>query len=229
MQDKLTENTERRGHQRLVGGLVVLALAVIFIPMALDFNKGYDHSISKTNIPPRPGVIKIETLDLPGEEPVGVDGKALPLVPPMPINALPVEKVPAAEAPAGKIGKQQAEQPVPAEVMPLSVPPRPPSSAPASADHPGPTAQQPGKTDVLPVPVAWAVQVGSFNNMKNALALRNHLRQQRFPAIVERLTVNGKVIIRVLVGPELTKNAATRRHRALKKQLQLPGIVIRYR
>jgi len=229
MQDKSTENGATHTTQRVVGALVLLALAVIFVPMVLDFSKGYERSISKTNIPPRPGDIRVETLALPGDEPVSVAGGTLPPVPPLPAKALPLEQTSAADTSATGSTASQAGNHQSA-VAPESSP-RPPLSLQASPIHqatPTPT-KQPAKPGGVPAPVAWAVQVGSFNSAKNARALRDRLRRQGFHALVDRLTVNGKVIIRVLVGPELTKSAAVTRRRALQKKLQLLGLVVRYR
>ncbi len=55
---------ENKLKQRVVGGLVLLALAVIFIPMVLDFRKDYDQVINGTNIPPKPKEMRVETFAL---------------------------------------------------------------------------------------------------------------------------------------------------------------------
>jgi len=222
MQDKSTENGSSHTAQRVVGALVLLALAAIFVPMVLDFNKGYEHGISKSNIPPRPGDIRVETLSLPGDEPSSVVGGTLPPVPPLPAKALPLEQVSAAGSTVIQVGKDQSA------VAPESSSTSPPGPQ-VPPVHQATPAKQPAKPGAVPAPAAWAVQVGSFNNAKNARVLRDRLRRQGFHAMVDRLTANGKVIIRVLVGPELTKSAATDSHRALKKKLQLSGLVVRYR
>lgn len=55
--------------QRIVGAIVLVALAVIFIPMLLSGDKDKGMSIFGTNIPPKPAnVAKVKTLEIPSPQ-----------------------------------------------------------------------------------------------------------------------------------------------------------------
>jgi len=55
-----SDNADSKIKQRLVGAAVLIALAVIIVPMILDFRKDYDHVIKGTNIPPKPDDFHVE-------------------------------------------------------------------------------------------------------------------------------------------------------------------------
>ncbi len=74
----------------------------------------------------------------------------------------------------------------------------------------------------------WAVQLGSFSNSANALALRDRLRAKGFPAFIEDVRVNDRRVRRVYVGPELLRATAAESLRRLEKETDLKGLVVRY-
>lgn len=51
-------------YHRVVGALVLIALAVIFVPMVLDFRKDYGRVITGTNIPEKPDEYQIKEVPL---------------------------------------------------------------------------------------------------------------------------------------------------------------------
>lgn len=65
-------------YHRLVGALVLIALAVIFVPMVLDFRKDYGRVITGTNIPEKPDEYQVREVPLnppaPAEAPVNDAG-----------------------------------------------------------------------------------------------------------------------------------------------------------
>ncbi len=62
--------------QRIVGAIVLVALAVIFIPMFLSGDKDSGMSVFGTNIPPKPdNVSRIKTLEIPSPQQPPVDEK----------------------------------------------------------------------------------------------------------------------------------------------------------
>lgn len=54
----------------------------------------------------------------------------------------------------------------------------------------------------------WAVQVGSFSSEERALALRQELRDAGYDAFISAVKKDGKVMIRVAVGPYLDGSEA---------------------
>src|SRR3972149_4777744 len=59
-----SENGENKIKQRLVGALGLIALAVIIIPLILDFRKDYGTVIKGTNIPPKPDDFRVEVVPI---------------------------------------------------------------------------------------------------------------------------------------------------------------------
>ncbi len=184
--------------QRLVGAVVLVSLAVIFIPMLLDSGEQGGMPVFGTNIPKKPNY-QFEPLDIPLE----------PVKPIEPEKPVLVDK--AEPAPKAKPVLQKTEQPAPAK------PAKPPLVVKADeADKPAIDG------------AAWVVQVGSFSNSANALKLRDKLRAKGFTAFVEKVAGGESTVYRVRVGPELKREIADELRDKLQKQLKLKGIVMGY-
>lgn len=197
---------ENRVKQRVVGGVVLLALAVIIIPMVLDFRKDYDQVISGSNIPPKPKDFRIETFELNREPQVKV---------PTLSEAGSVER-----AVAQKVDEhREAEQKRAAETAAKSVE----SARPVQNTPVAPPRKSPAVRD------GWAVQVGSFGSENNALRLRDKIRKRGYAAFVDSVNVNGKVSHRVRVGPEAEKSRAELLKRSLQQEMGLKGLVISHK
>jgi DedD protein len=74
--------------------------------------------------------------------------------------------------------------------------------------------------------VAWVVQVGSFAQSDNALALRDKLRAKGFTAFVEKLKTDTGTVYRVRIGPELKRESAEEQLQRLQRDMKMKGIVI---
>ena len=85
-------------------------------------------------------------------------------------------------------------------------------------------------SEVVPPPAlsAWAVQIGSFAEAANALALRDRLRSKGYPAFVETVHVGNRKIMRVYVGPQLLRANAVESKKKLEKDVDLRGMIVRY-
>lgn len=75
---------------------------------------------------------------------------------------------------------------------------------------------------------AWAIQLGSFSEIANANKLANHLKSKGFNAFTERDKLRNNVH-RVLVGPAHDRNTAEKTMAQLKSNLNIQGIVVRYK
>ena len=112
-------------------------------------------------------------------------------------------------------------------------------AAPGAAQsraQPSPAAE-PAPPEPPPAPAAepaagplgsWVVQVGSFSNESNALALRDKLRQGGFTTQVEKVRVSGKTHYRVRVGPFLERDEAEQKRNQLADKFKLSGRVLSY-
>lgn len=201
--------------QRLVGAVVLVALAVIFIPMLLPGKGNLSSGINGSNIPPEPDF----------------------RFPPVPVapKAPPVAEAPA--VPLGDDDSSDVEKPAPAKDKPElkakeKTKARPTVKAKAATKSSSPsvakavpgksTAQKNGSVN------AWVVQVGSFAARKNARALRDKLRKQGHSSFVESVKGDAGRVYRVRVGPELTKSAANKLRKQLAKEAGLKGLVQSY-
>lgn len=192
--------------KRLVGAIVLVALGIIFIPMLLDGGKRSGIPTFGSNVPPQPDY-DFKTLDIPLEPP-----KAHP----RPDRPQVIDKPQSPPAVAEK--PQAAAEPAPSDVAKAP----PPEATPKPKPKPA-TASEAEK----PVQ-AWAVQVGSFADSANALALRDKLRQGDFPCFVESVKVNGTTTYRVRVGPTLERAEAEALMQRLAAQQQIKGLVLRH-
>lgn len=195
--------------QRIVGALVLVALAVIFVPML--FNRedaGQQVAVDAPPMPATPAAPVIET------EPVAVPE---PEAEPFPEEFEIVEEGPAteADAPAAPI------EPAPAVVEPL------PSTEPTTKQAPvaAPPASSEPRLDASNLPVSWSVQLASLSSRENADKLQQTLRSQGYNAYIR--TADG--MNRVFVGPLVERAEANRLRDQLQRQQKLNGFVVRFK
>lgn len=196
--------------QRIVGALVLLALAVIFVPMLLNReDHGPQVSMDAPAMPDTPAAPVIEP------QPVEVP---IPESEPFPEEFEIIEEgsVAAVEAPAAPIepAPTLAEPPV-ASAEPQATPA--PSTPPAAA-----TQEQ--RLDAANLPVSWSVQLASLSSRENAEKLQTTLRSQGYNAYIR--TAGG--MNRVFVGPLVERAEANRLRDVLQRQQKLDGFVVRF-
>ncbi|HET7569387.1 MAG TPA: SPOR domain-containing protein [Gammaproteobacteria bacterium] len=188
--------------ERLIGACILVALAVIFIPMFFD--------------EPAPAGMVTKNVELPAAV-TGVSTYQMSLTrntPPEPISPLVAAGKAPADKRSGKIDRTAAPatrtvdlavNPEPATVktktVPVEVPPpqqqstkvatAKPAASKADSAPADPAAQQPG----------WVVQAGSFANHDNAQRLTNRLKQKGFDAFILQAKSGGQTVYRVRVGP----------------------------
>lgn len=191
---------ERRLKERLIGAVVLVLVAVIFIPMILDDTIQGENGITGSNIPVRP------ESEFSGQA-YPASGTEIELPPPRPLDGEPTatEKPQAEVSRPGIPAEEQALDQVPVVKTPEAV--DKPEAAKASA---------------------WVVQLGSFSSKDNAYALNERLRGAGFPAFVEPLERESGTIYRVRVGPEILRSDAQLLQEKLKKFIKMDGIVIKY-
>ena len=76
---------------------------------------------------------------------------------------------------------------------------------------------------------SYVVQVGSFSDRNNALALRDKLRKAGFPAFAEDVAAQGKTMVRIKVGPVLKRTEAEQIQKKLDKNLGIKGKIYTHR
>ncbi|HBO5504816.1 TPA: SPOR domain-containing protein [Pseudomonas aeruginosa] len=208
---------ERGLKQRIVGALVLIALAVIFLPML--FTREDESRQVVVEAPPRPQSPAMPSVEVqptevpelqPGEEEVAPEivQEGTPAAagqPSQPIGGLPATP-PAAQSPA----QAPAASPPASQQQPAAAPPSPP-----------PTEK---RLDANNLPQSWSVQLASLSNRARAEELQKTLRYQGYNAYIR--SFDG--MNRVFVGPVIQRAEADRLRDQLSKQQKLNGFVVRF-
>jgi DedD protein len=192
--------------QRLIGAIVIIALAVIFIPMILE---GPDDELSpRTQDMPPPPTIDYQT---EVELPVPEESSA----PSGPIADTGTEQE------ASAISEPPVSQPE-AVAIETAAPAR--QAEPVVA-KPAPAAT-PSRTETSVAEGGWILQVGSFSQQANALSLRDRLKKSGYQASVKDVKSTGGTIHRVLVGPVSDRPAAEKLRNKLASEQKLTAMVM---
>ena len=194
--------------QRMVGALVLVALAVIFLPML--FSRQDEQRQIQVDAPSAP--------EMPVMPQVQVEPVAVPEPQVIAEEPAPVEQ---------PVVQQQAPAPVaPVVAKPAVATPKPPVVTPAQT-----VAQPPAKLDTTQkrvdpngLPISWSVQLVSLSNRASADNLQKTLRNQGYNAYVR----SSGGMNRVFVGPLLERAEADRLRDLLGKQQNLKGFVVRF-
>lgn len=196
--------------QRIVGALVLVALAVIFVPML--FNReddGRQVAVDAPEMPDAPAAPVIET------QPVEVPE---PEAEPFPEEFEIVEEGPTAESEVPTTPISQV--PVPS----TEVEPAPAEPEPTTTQAPVAPAEE-RRLDATNLPVSWSVQLASLSSRENADKLQKTLRSQGYNAYIR--TADG--MNRVFVGPLVERAEANRLRDQLQRQQKLDGFVVRFK
>jgi len=193
---------------RLVGVIVICALAVIFLPMILD-GSGTNRNRLEVVIPPQPLVGAN-----PEFEPKIVELQSK-------VDALPElearhidENSPPEAADSGSAANANSEKL--AKTSPPDVK-TPPAEEPAN-----PPQDQPGGD-------SWVLQVGSFQDRDKALAQRDRLRKSNIAAVfIEQFEYQGKPSYRVRLGPFLNRDQTRVAQNKIKAKYDIDGIIMKY-
>jgi len=211
--------------QRLVGAAVLIAVAVIVIPFALDFGHERDWWGHRSSVPAPPAqgfvtrVLPLEQWSKQAESELAT-GTA-------PLDTPPQPPAPVA-APSAPPSKPAAPPSAPAAPSAGAAPPAgPPATSPSTAS----AAVAPRPPAALTSPVqgeAWVVQLGSFSSKKNADDLLAFLDKKGFKGFVEHKAQGGDSVFRVRIGPERDKARAEALRDRVEREAQVRAIVLRY-
>jgi DedD protein len=188
--------------QRMVGALVLLALAVIFLPMLLSRE---DESrrvlVDAPEMPAAPAMPEVEL------QPVAVPEQQL--LPDEPVDAEAAQSLEPIEPVVTKQPTAPITTTVPtAAAEPVVTPPQP----------------APSKLDANSLPISWSVQLASLSSSDGAQNLQKTLRSQGYNAYIR--SVDG--MNRVFVGPLIERAEADRLRDQLNRQHKLNGFVVRF-
>ena len=200
---------ERALKERIIGAVVLVAVAVLVVPVFLDGPPGEDTIVrERITLPGQTADDGVSTvvLDRDRSEPVpsptataGGGGAAAPPEAAVAAPATTEEAVAAVTPPARNDADDEAQRDEPAEV-PVQ------NAAPAQDNEPPPSAEPPVATRSSTG--MYAVQLGSFSNPDNAERLAAELRQQGFAAFLSQLDTPNGQLHRVRIGPQKDRRAA---------------------
>lgn len=188
---------------RIVGAIIVVALAVIFIPMILSDRESSTERLDAQPIAPdnsteEPNKVAVTKITPPAETKDST-------------QRIPVETPSADQAQVAKPTVEGAEAKSPSTA---------PKTATASASS--------RKPDVKPPSSGWVVQVGTFSNASNATRLEKKLRAKGQPVLTERVDVSGSSAVRLRVGPFRDRATALKARERINKDVGVKGVVLAY-
>ncbi len=207
--------------QRLIGAAVLVALAVIFLPMLVD---GPEPQQGTASVP----------LDIPAPPQRDFETRELPVVPTTPT---PDATSPPADDPDRIVTVEAANEPrvdaLPEDLAPPATPA--PTPAPETAPPAAPVATAPATpaaTPAVPAPAPtpggrYVVNLGSYANVGNAQALVKSLKAAGLAAYSDAVQIEGKAGQRVRVGPFAQRGEAeAARLAAQRVRSDLRGAVV---
>lgn len=216
--------------QRMVGAIVLVALAVIFIPMLLEDKEPPVDSVKlEKQIPPEPST-DYRTDLIPTEkdaEEAAIDSRTTMEIPletitePERPTLLPEEE---AEIEATAIEEARKEEWVIVEEKPETAPQK---STEAVETPPKTEAPKVVETPpAVPVGKGWTIQAGSFGQKTNAEKLMANLKLKGMPAYLSEIKVQDKTLYRVRIGPIENKQKAEQQLREVENNFRLKGAIL---
>lgn len=205
--------------QRMVGALVLVALAVIFLPMLFSREDEQRHVSVEAPVAPQVSAlpqVQVEPVVVP--EPQVLPEELQPMeeeVAQQVAPSAPVSQVPVPVAPPVVVSKPVVQ---PAPAKPVAAPTQPIAAAPVKPD----TTQS--RVDANGLSVSWSVQLASLSSREGAENLQKTLRTQGYNAYIR--SAEGKN--RVFVGPLIERAEADRLRDVLGRQHNLKGFVVRF-
>ncbi len=185
--------------QRLLGAAVLIALAIIFVPMFLsNAPQQQENATRDLEIPPEPEH-KLEKRTLT------VDSPSAPIAAPGTEDPNKIVTVDTNAPP--KVDAHPEDQAPPTVAAPAT--PSKPVAAPPKPTPPVEPVQPPQSTAQLAAPAGrFAINMGIYADQTHANALVSSVKKLGFSAYVESTEYQGKPATRVRVGPFADRAAA---------------------
>ncbi|WP_236235531.1 SPOR domain-containing protein [Pseudomonas faucium] len=209
--------------QRMVGALVLVALAVIFLPML--FTREDEMRQVRVEAPQAPAMpslpeVKVDPVAVPEPQPLPEE----PQQPPVVVNESNAPVATPSQPITPSPQTQAQVQPKPQTPVPTPAPAAKAETRPAATPAPAAIASAPSKIDANGLPVSWSIQLASLSNRTGAESLQKTLRSQGYNAYIR--SAGG--LNRVYVGPLIERSEAERLRDVINRQQNLKGIVVRF-
>lgn len=211
--------------QRIIGALVLISLAVIFVPMIFDEPHSERQSTPIT-IPEEPPFPEVDMPAQPDarnfEEPEADDSN---------VGYRMVEEPAEADAAVAETvdepASQTATEATPAQTASQAEPQQAPEPQPQQATEPVASASEPEQPKGFSKTLegAWIVQLGSFGNADNARRLRDKVIEMDYGAHLQQVTRGDTELTRVFSGPFVSEAEAKKAKAVLDKEFNLNSLV----
>ena len=209
--------------QRMVGALVLVALAVIFLPMLFSRqDEQRQVTVEAPSAPQAPAVPQVQLEPVAVPEPQALPQEPVPSDDEVAEQSAPSMPIAAAPAPAPAPAPTPAPAAKPIAPAPVAKPAPPPAQPIAAAAAKPDTTQS--RVDANGLSVSWSVQLASLSSRASAESLQKTLRSQGYNAYIR--SADGKN--RVFVGPLIERAEADRLRDVLSRQQNLKGFVVRF-
>lgn len=209
--------------QRLIGALVLIALAVIFIPVFFDRDR-IDPLDHQTRIPIAPIV---ESIDI--KKPVN-NIKVEPAKPPKFLfspreeSSVDTDIVTAKKADKVDI-KNDKKTPLEAvkKIKDVLKVDKPSAKVTKLA-----VKEKQSVLDAKGMPVSWVLQVASFSEKERAESLQKKLNKEGYQAYIETVPTPNGSRSRLFVGPKLDKAKLEKIQKAIEKKYKLKALILKF-
>jgi DedD protein len=230
MAERNSSDDDFNPRHRIVGAIILVALAVIVLPFLLTDRPPEERSGTSSNDAPAPAT-RVVTAPVPvaGEKPVARNTPEKPATAATPATTTRTVPVPVGDAePSGtpSAGNRVSDQNVAIAGAALA-----PPSAPVKAESQAATPAKPAKTaKAEPARPAttkkgWMVQVGAFSQPENAHRLQEKLKAGGYNSVLDPPRADKGHNVKVEVGPYADEAAARAVATRLQNELGIKGIV----
>ena len=190
--------------QRIVGTVVLLSLALIFLPIIFDGQGSYEAPVT-SRIPDTP-IISI--LPEPVQSRPVIVNDTQPIEPAIAATVNLVEEVVSEIEEAAVIEEAAAEVEI--------------TESQAIFSREVPVLSDAG------LPQGWSVRLGSFSDAENASNLLVRLQEAGYKAYTRDISSDQGSLTGVFVGPWLDRGQVNEYQRKLQEEFSLAGLVVRY-
>jgi len=209
--------------QRLIGAIVLVAIAVLFVPSLFEKNSQRTVDLN-TQIPPRPDVVT-EILELPEPiRPVNIASSS-EIGPLIEVEGEQGQGRVIVDEGFQNIGQadtviSNAEQVVATQVA---------GSKPSDVADENNSTSSASVLDEDGVPVSWSIQVASFRSKTRALALIDKLQADGHPSYQREARGSQGPLYRVYVGPKINKQHILQAKVQIDKKYNTSAIVLEFK
>jgi DedD protein len=203
--------------QRIAGSVVLIALALIFLPIIFDGQGSYDAQIS-SRIPPAPIILPMS--DPVPTRPVIIANQP-DFAPPLP-NSDNAELEETAVSAADDSPIDQGSQVTPQAAREAD------SGGAKVVDSQPSYSREPPQLGADGLPQGWSVRLGTFSDRSNAAKLLERLIESGYKAYARDIAREQATLTAVFVGPWLDRNRVDGYQKELQDEFKLAGYVVRY-